>query len=81
MKYRKRPVIIDALQWTKDNYDEMVAFVGYEATVGYDYVWIRTLEGDMKASKGDWVIKGISGEFYPCKPDIFEMTYEKVETE
>lgn len=83
MKYRKLPAVIDALQWKadEDNYHEMKAFVGDNATVGYAFVWVKTLEGTMKADPGDWIIKGINGEFYPCKPDIFEKTYEKVETE
>jgi hypothetical protein len=77
MKYHKKPVEIEALQWTK-NHEEMEAFVGAHADVGLDYVWIRTLEGVMTANVGDYVIKGIKSEFYPCKPDIFEATYEKV---
>jgi hypothetical protein len=79
MKYRKKPVVIEAVQWNGENYDEMRAFVGHAADIGLDYVWITTLEGTMQASKGDYVIKGVQGEFYPCKPDIFEATYERVE--
>ena len=76
MKYRKKPVVIEAVQWNGKNHDEMESFVGLSAGVGLDYVWITTLEGTMQASKGDYVIKGVQGEFYPCKPDIFEATYE-----
>lgn len=61
MKYRKKPVIIEAIQF-EDN----------------PYLKIETLEGIMKASVGDYIIKGVNGEFYPCKPDIFEKTYERV---
>lgn len=60
MKYRKKPVVIDA----------------YQTTVEFE---IPTLEGTMKASIGDWIITGVKGEIYPCKPDIFESTYELAE--
>lgn len=59
MKYRKKPVVVEAYQIDKE-------------------MDIGTLEGTMKASPGDWIIKGVHGEIYPCKPDIFEKTYEKV---
>ncbi|PRS47537.1 hypothetical protein [Bacillus sp. MZGC1] len=59
MKYRKKPVVVEAYQIDKE-------------------MDIETLEGTMKASPGDWIIKGVHGEIYPCKPDIFEKTYEKV---
>jgi len=59
MKYRKKPVVVEAYQTDKEMDIEM-------------------LEGTMKASPGDWIIKGVHGEIYPCKPDIFEKTYEKV---
>lgn len=93
-KYRKKPVVIEAvqLQNTYDSIYNAVEFVfnigmetsviGANATVqdvqnkgGLD---INTLEGTMKASFDDYIIKGVNGEFYPCKPDIFEKTYEKV---
>jgi len=77
-KYRKKPVEIDAIKWTGENLDEIKAFMGY-----YEYakgeLIIHTLEGKMKASRGDFIIKGVNGEFYPCKPDIFEKTYDLVE--
>lgn len=53
--------------------------VEIEAYQTDEEVYIETLEGVMKADKGDWIIKGVKGELYPCKPDVFEMTYEKVE--
>lgn len=62
-KYRKKPVVIEAYQIGFDEAEQI----------------IPTLEGDMRASPGDWIIIGVKGEVYPCKPDIFEMTYELVE--
>jgi len=84
MKYRKKPVVIEAIQWTGENSEEVQRFLhnGHEfAADGWvkgRYVEIETLEGLMVASVGDWIIKGVVGEFYPCKPDIFEATYERV---
>lgn len=80
MKYRKKPVIIEAVQWNGDNFDELVKFTNgrwldYDNKNGL-FVW--TLEGRMHASVGDFLIKGVSGEFYACKPDIFHQTYEEV---
>jgi len=84
MKYRKKPVIIDAIQWKggRDNVDEIKQFAGKTFFCWHIYtnsISIETLEGMINASKDDWIIKGIKGEFYPCKPDIFEATYEPVE--
>ena len=94
MKFRKKPVIVEARQLTPETAEEIGAWCGAEICVyeGYrSYLWgcylpikerslsIPTLEGDMIASMGDWIIQGIKGEFYPCKPDIFEKTYEVVE--
>lgn len=85
MRYRKKPVEIEAVQWTGLNLEEIKAFVGESLiysifnTEPYVLIKIKTLEGDMIASEGDYIIKGISGEFYPCKPDIFKATYEEVE--
>jgi len=77
MKYRKKPVVIEAVQWNGSNYDEIGDFMGHSSTMEFNGSFvIPTLEGDMYASEGDWIIKGVKGEFYPCKPDIFEMTYE-----
>ena len=88
MKYRKKPVVIEAVEF-QDTYEcvEELQQLGLEPTrISYKekdkpVLIIETLEGDMKASLGDYVIKGINGEFYPCKPDIFDKTYEKVSLE
>lgn len=88
-KYTKKPVEVEAIQWNGLNLEEIKTFVGeslqYEII---DTAWqvgkgrphilmqIKTLEGDMSVSVGDYIIKGVKGEFYPCKPDIFEQTYE-----
>ena len=78
-KYRKKPVVIEAIQATLDNVDELVKFCeGNLKSHPLAGVVIETLEGKMNVSKGDYVIKGVKGEFYPCKPDIFEMTYEPI---
>ena len=79
MNYRKKPVVIEAVQWTGNNVDEIGDFLGQSATMTLNGSFvIPTLEGDMYAAEGDWIIKGIKGEFYPCKPDIFNMTYEPI---
>jgi hypothetical protein len=78
MKFRKKPVVIDAVLYTGLNAGEINDFVGgaRPLSVEGDGIGITTLEGVMKANHGDWIIKGVKGEFYPCKPDIFHMTYE-----
>ena len=89
MKYRKKPVIIEAIQYTGENIREMVKFIGkgiVEREKFTDGKWVKffeieTLEGSHIALEGDYIIKGIKGEFYPCKPDIFEVTYEPVTNE
>lgn len=82
MKYRKKPVVIDAVRWNGENFGDVVALGGdphrHIFTTG-DFLNIETLEGTMLANLGDWIIKGVKGELYPCKPDIFEATYEKAE--
>jgi hypothetical protein len=86
MKFRKKPVVIDAIKWEgKGNY-ELAVFLGgndwkhvLSTNISNEHLIIKTLEGKISASIGDWIIKGVNGEFYPCKPDIFEKTYEKVE--
>lgn len=78
-KFRKKPVVIEAVQWLGFNYNEVTQFQGGCAEYEGGKVIIQTLEGEMRASVGDWIIKGVNGEFYPCKPDIFEKTYESVE--
>ena len=80
-KYKKKPVIIEAIQWTGANKSDIQAFMGQhliENTVNHQ-LRIPTLEGEHIASVGDFIIKGIHGEFYPCKPDIFEKTYDSVD--
>jgi hypothetical protein len=83
MKYRKKPVVIEAIQFRNGNFSEIMAawpetkeWKGWLAEGKKWNCGIPTLEGIMTASDGDWIIKGVKGEFYPCKPDIFEMTYE-----
>lgn len=101
MKYRKKPVVIDAVQWTGTNKREMFDFLT-NGNCPKEYMtsdlpivsdnfyvdkWkvpgglvIKTLEGEHLANIGDYIIRGVRGEFYPCKPDIFKETYEEVET-
>ena len=78
-KYRKKPVVIEAIQWNGRNEVEVSNFIGGNLEMGDESLFIQTLEGKMEASVGDFIIKGVKGEFYPCKPDVFEKTYEKVE--
>lgn len=97
-KYKKKPVVIEAVQLNWRNWNEICEFLGdivsienpartvpdYSDTTGelgnkYIELTIPTLEGDHIAKHGDYIIKGVKGEFYPCKPDIFEMTYELAE--
>lgn len=85
-KYRKKPVVIEAIQfngiddylsifeWMKASKSTVANEIRYETPL----MLIPTLEGTMAANPGDWIIKGVSGEFYPCKPDIFAATYELV---
>lgn len=95
MKYRKKPVVIEAVQLKVDNFDAVCDFMGgtpvpkHNPDFGIDEngntnepylgVYIETLEGKMLANYGDYIIKGVNGEFYPCKPDIFEKTYDKAD--
>lgn len=83
MKYRKKPVVIEAVQWTGANVEEIEAFANSNDVMWYGepFIEISTLEGIMRASEGDYIIKGVQGEFYPCKPDIFAETYDLVESE
>lgn len=76
--YRKKPVVVEAVQWTGENHAEMCEFIDPEVFEIIPRVGlvIHTLEGDHHASPGDYIIKGVNGEFYPCKPDIFAKTYE-----
>ena len=76
-KFRKKPVVIEAIQWTGDNKEEIKEFLGESRRkIPGNGLQIYTLEGIMDASIGDYIIKGVKGEFYPCKPDIFDLTYE-----
>lgn len=79
-KYRKKPVVIEAIQWTGHNKDDVKYFMR-ESCYEFlgDILYIYTLEGRMIASQNDYIIKGIDGEYYPCKPHIFEQTYDLVE--
>lgn len=85
-KYRKKPVVIEATQYFPDNTTDIVGLIYTLGEDGVDYgsgipgvsVSIKTLEGRMKVSVGDWIITGVNGEIYPCKPDIFAKTYEPV---
>jgi len=89
-KFRKKPVVIDAVQWNGSNLREIIDFTGlhpsaqkwswdeYGQVVKTDGLKIFTLEGKMNADIGDYIIKGVKGEFYPCKPDVFNATYEAV---
>lgn len=76
--YRKKPVEIQAIQWTGENIDEIRNFIGEMDRDEQNRVSISTLEGVMKADVNDWIIRGVKGEFYPCKPHIFDVTYEAV---
>lgn len=77
MKFKKKPVIIDAVKWNGSNWTEIKAFcptaLKSDAPLS---IMIPTMEGVMTANCQDWIIRGVKGEFYPCKPDIFEATYE-----
>lgn len=79
MKFRKKPVVIEAVQYTGQNHEKISKFNGIDYSGKPQFIIISTLEGDHAANPGDWIIKGIRGEFYPCKADIFEATYEKIE--
>ena len=88
--YRKKPVVIQAIEWTGGNWNEVCEFLNVPENGHGDYkrnefpdshsmqVVIHTLEGDMKANIGDYIIKGVTGEFYPCKPEIFKNTYQEI---
>lgn len=89
MKIRKKPVVVEAERWTGDNLYELQrwAHAGLppeaNSIITHDghALRVRTLEGPLMASIGDWIIQGVKGEFYPCKPDIFSATYEPIEPE
>jgi hypothetical protein len=86
-QYRKKPVVVEAVQWLgEESFAELYRFTDADNNYGIvgmkngrgDIAQITTLEGVMDAQPGDFIIKGVQGEFYPCKPDIFEKTYELV---
>lgn len=82
MKFRKKPVVVEAIRWDGTNVDEVLGFILTKGSAirGSEHgILIETLEGTMRAERGDWIIRGVKGEFYPCKPDIFEATYEAAE--
>ena len=79
MKYRKKPVIIEAVQFINDDYSLGLKPVIKTNKSGEPKLSIQTLDKEMIASIGDYIIKEVNGEFYPCKPDIFEKTYERIE--
>ena len=82
MKFRKKPAIIEAIQYTGDNSDEVIKWANRHNVTFCSVlsaVIIDTLEGAMACRKNDWLIKGTAGEFYPCKTDIFAAIYEAAE--
>ena len=78
MKARKKAVVIETVQWIYGKEEEVKTFMNMELVTEYlgEVLIIETLEGTMRAQQGDYIIKGVNGEFYPCKPDIFEKTYD-----
>lgn len=86
LKFRKRPIVVEAMQFTGKNCYDILKFIGRTELLltglneihQTDCPVIPTLEGNMNTTPGDWIIKGVNGEFYPCKPDIFDKTYEEV---
>lgn len=86
MKYRKKPVVIEAVQYDGNfrcldifSIDDVGKFIVGKEEDGSPYLIIPTLEGEHKCSKWDYIIRGVKGEYYPCKPDVFEMTYDRDE--
>lgn len=83
MKYRKKPIVIDAIKWDGTNIlywlEQFPDARPYIQIENAQEITIKTLEGNMTAREGDYIIRGLKGEFYPCKADIFEASYEKVE--
>lgn len=79
-KYRKKTIVVDAFQWLMDDVPEWITSAIRDDTINFDIrgMIISTPEGEMLASPGDYIIKGVNGELYLCKPDIFEQTYKKV---
>lgn len=79
MKFRKKPVEVEAKQWWPRSHENRTGTItGVIEGDGGELAWVNTLEGLLCVRPGDWIIKGVAGEFYPCKPEIFEKTYEPV---
>ena len=74
--YRKKPIPVEAIQWFEPGDERAIGapVLSTPSTSGHPY--IPTLEGPMQVTPGDWIIRGVLGEFYPCKPDVFALTYE-----
>lgn len=80
MKYKTKPCTIEAIQWTGENWTEIMNFVDTgECKLVGGILTIITLEGPMEASYNDYIIRGLRGEYYPCKPDVFHKKYEVIE--
>lgn len=80
MKFRTKPCEIEAVQWTGENLTEILRFANTQnVDITSGVLIIKTLEGDMVASTGDYIIRGLRGEYYPCKPDVFHAKYEPCE--
>ena len=81
MKFRTKPCEIEAVQWTGENLTEILRFANTQnIDITSGVLIIKTLEGDMVASTGDYIIRGLRGEYYPCKPDVFQKKYEPCES-
>lgn len=78
-KFRKKPAVVEARRFTGTNAREIEAFAGDAVGIFEGWFTVYTAEGNMNGVIGDWIIRGVKGEFYPCKPDIFAATYEEVE--
>lgn len=82
MFYKKKPVIVEAIQWTGENEQQIFKWMSshnkHDYCMANGHMIIKTLEGDHIANIGDFIIRGVHGEYYPCKPDIFQKTYEHV---
>ena len=80
-RYKKKPVVVEAIQYTRETAEACVRFCGKHFMCFVENkLIIKTLEGNHRVSFGDYIIKGVKGEIYPCKPDVFEMTYEEVKS-
>ena len=84
MKFRAKPVEIDAMLWTGSNAGKICEFmkvtmVAWDSLLSGGTLYLNTLEGTMEAEAGDWIVRGLNGQFYPCKPEVFTMTYVPVE--